>query len=113
MNLCTNWNTALHPPIKMLILLATLMMTAAMYLVQTDGPGCFMMFAVVDSIQEKLQGNVMNLVVNPKGWIVIIFFTGSMILMKYFTHWAQRKAVLMAIKMSGTATTTENPIADG
>ena len=81
-------------------------MTASCYLV-TISP-CFAEYQLTYTIDEHLEGNWLNLVL-PLGWIAILLFTASCVLLYIYYLWANLKAKRL---MNGAGLMEEEIVAE-
>ena len=91
---------------KLILQLSLISMTASCYLV-TISP-CFAEYQLTYTIDEHLEGNWLNLVL-PLGWIAILLFTASCVLLYIYYLWANLKAKRL---MNGAGLMEEEIVAE-
>jgi hypothetical protein len=94
LNICT----------KLSLMVAVVFMSASCYIFFLLPTRCFIDFELTDSIDEKLDGNVLNVVKNL-GWIGMALFTVPCVILKFYycTVSALLKARLSQIEEGGSA----------
>jgi len=90
----TQWN-AVPVAAKLLLQISLGCIIASSYLVQIFSSRCFVPHTLTDSIEENLDGNVLNLLL-PLGWVAVGLFCVSTIFIYLFQRWGQRKAHKLA-----------------
>ena len=83
----TQWN-AVPVAAKLLLQISLGCIIASSYLVQIFSSRCFVPHTLTDSIEENLDGNVLNLLL-PLGWVAVGLFCVSTIFIYLFQRWGQ------------------------
>lgn len=87
----TNWNSNKVPfPMKAILVSSTIIMVGSLYIVQFFGSSCFRPYSLGDTIADKLDGNVLNVVL-PLGYAVLGSFVFAYFLFWVFRFWANRE----------------------
>lgn len=85
----TDWFTGGVPMlVKMLLCFAAVSMMVCTYLLLFFSSKTFQAFQVTDSIETKLDGNAVNLIVAPLGWVAIGCLCASYVCLFIFNRWA-------------------------
>lgn len=104
----TQWN-AVPVGAKLLLQTALGCIIVSSYMVQIFSSRCFIPHSLTDSIEDNLDGNVLNLLL-PLGWVAVCLFCISLMLIYLFIRWGQRKAGKLANGTVISASPEETPI---
>jgi len=84
------YNNRFPLSMKIVLCIGALNMSACCYLTTFLGSSCFESFEVSDSISEKLDDNVLNLIIYPLGYLVVLTLGVSVLCLIIFNMWSSR-----------------------
>eukprot|EP00052_Salpingoeca_macrocollata_P027177 m.256890 g.256890 ORF g.256890 m.256890 type:complete len:808 (-) comp22704_c1_seq6:126-2549(-) len=88
----TNWHDKSFPLwMRILLIWNALCAAVATYMIVLFPSSCFQSFTVTDTIDDKLNGNVANIVVSPLGWLAVGLLLVSCSLLSVFYIWAKHR----------------------
>eukprot|EP00050_Salpingoeca_kvevrii_P011627 m.16864 g.16864 ORF g.16864 m.16864 type:complete len:889 (-) comp3542_c0_seq1:1263-3929(-) len=87
-----NWH-APHFPLwaKIVLVLGAFCSAMACYLIVAFPTKTFEAYEVTDTISDRLDGNALNIVTKPLGWVVIGLTVMTIVFLKVFSTWASRR----------------------
>ena len=105
----TDWATRLPWFAKLLLLLSAGMTACACWLVQFYPRACFESFAVTSTVEQDLDGSVLNLMKTPGGWLVVGLTAGAVITLNLFSCWASGQVARRSKSAKGRVAMQEQP----
>eukprot|EP00916_Digyalum_oweni_P016855 GHVL01027664.1.p1 GENE.GHVL01027664.1~~GHVL01027664.1.p1 ORF type:complete len:792 (+),score=116.07 GHVL01027664.1:53-2428(+) len=77
--------------LKILLILGVVIVNASCFLLQFTNDYCFTDYALTDTIEDKLDGNILNLVLTL-GWVALAMSAFSLLILLIFSIWAHFKS---------------------